>query len=98
MDRFQLELPDLGIDLNERLLQPMDAIGRAIERALTLGHGKSWTSRRETRQLLAQFTLNGFHLSQQAGRLSVKPQDVHFAVHALGNRHYGLIDGVAGQR
>ena len=36
-------------------------------------------------ELLAQFTLNRFDLSQQTGRLSVKPQDMDFAVDALGN-------------
>ena len=98
MDRFEFELTDLRIDLDERLFQTMDPVGGLIQRTFAVGHGKPQASRCLSRQLSAQFSLDRLHLGQEARGLSMESQHVDFAVDPFGDRHDRFIDGAAGER
>lgn len=104
MDRFQLELADMTVDVEQGPFQMLNAVASLTEETLQLVGWQGglvaewWALGTQRGDLTSEFAMNLFDLSQQAGRLAVQTKDLDLTVDTFGKRKNGFVDRAAGNR
>ncbi len=103
MHRFKFQDPHMAIDGQECLLELLDAGCGLSQQAIQLTRKAGLLAWQEPpgpegRKLTTQVCVGRINLSEDCGRVALKPENFYFPVHSLGNREDGFVDGLSRNR